>query len=119
MQVDDDFVILALTRQFNRNLVGYLTWKAGSDSTMATVAVYENEWCRVLGSITLGVRHSYVSGSYTHKFETRSTRVKVGARYGLVGTFLEWGGETRISDHSILGATLSVGTQTGVTLRLK
>lgn len=111
--------VTTLTRQFNRNLIGYLTWKTGHDSSMATVGVYENEWCRVVGSVTLGARHSYVSGSYTHKFETRNTRVKVGARYGLVGTFVEWGGETKVSNHSNFGATLSVGTHTGVTLRLK
>lgn len=112
-------LVTILTRQFNRNLIGYITWKTGYDSSMSTVGVYENEWCRVVCSVTLNTRHSYLSGSYTHKFETRGTRIKLGAKYGLVGAFVEWGGETQISDHSTFGATLSVGTQTGVTLRLK
>lgn len=40
-------------------------------------------------------------------------------RSGLFGTVVEYGAERKISRHSILGATVSVGVPQGVTLKIK
>lgn len=46
-------IVIALTQQFNKNLIGYLTFKTGIDNSLSTVVVYENEFHRVNGSITV------------------------------------------------------------------
>ena len=108
-----------LTRQFSKNFIGYMSWKAGGDSSLATVVVYENSLCRVNSSVSFGIRHSFISGSYTHKFKERDARIKVGLKLGTLGAMVEYGCEAKVSQHSILGAAMSVGTHTGVTLRIK
>lgn len=40
-------------------------------------------------------------------------------RSGFFGTVVEYGAETKISRHSILGATVSVGVPQGVSLKIK
>lgn len=41
------------------------------------------------------------------------------SRAGFFGTIVEYGAERKISRHSILGATVSVGVPQGVTLKIK
>ena len=108
-----------LTRQFSKNFIGYLSWKTGGESSLATVVVYENALCRVNGSISFGLRNSFISSSYTHKFKERDARLKLGIKVGSLGVMLEYGCEAKVSQHSVLGAAISVGTHTGVTLRIK
>lgn len=107
-----------LTRQFSKNFIGYMNWKAGGDSSLSTVIVYENQLCRVNSSVSFGLRNSYVSSSYTHKFK-QDTRVKLGFKFGTLGAMLEYGIEAKASQHSTIGAAMTVGTHTGVTLRLR
>lgn len=40
-------------------------------------------------------------------------------RSGFFGTVVEYGAETKISRHSILGATVSIGVPQGVSLKIK
>lgn len=40
-------------------------------------------------------------------------------RSGIFGTVVEYGAETKISRHSVLGATVSVGVPQGVSLKIK
>lgn len=40
-------------------------------------------------------------------------------RSGFFGTVVEYGAETKISRHSVLGATVSVGVPQGVSLKIK
>lgn len=42
-----------------------------------------------------------------------------GLRSGFFGTVVEYGAERKISRHSILGATVSVGVPQGVSLKIK
>lgn len=46
---------------------------------------------------------------------------KIGSLYrsGFFGTVVEYGAETKISRHSVLGASVSVGVPQGVTLKIK
>ena len=112
-------LVTVLTRQFSKNFVGYISWKAGGDSSLSTVVVYENQLCRVNSSISFGIRNSYISSSYTHKFQMHDGRVKLGVKLGTQGAMFEYGCEARVSQHSILGAAISLGSFTGVTLRIK
>lgn len=112
-------LVTVLTRQFSKNFVGYISWKAGGDSSLSTVVVYENQLCRVNSSISFGIRNSYISSSYTHKFQMHDGRVKLGVKLGTQGAMFEYGCEARVSQHSILGAAISIGSFTGVTLRIK
>ncbi|KAH9528393.1 DnaJ (Hsp40), sub C, member 11 [Dermatophagoides farinae] len=110
---------LILTRQFSKHFIGYLSYKAGIDSSMNTTMIYENEYCRVNGSLQFGYRNSFISSSYTHKFKQNNTRVKVGLKFGFLGIMMDYGCETRLSQYSTLGAAMTVGTIAGVNLRIK
>ncbi|KPM02769.1 DnaJ-like protein 2 [Sarcoptes scabiei] len=116
LQPDSAFVI---TRQFSKNLVGHLSYKTGLDSSMSTAIVFENEHCRVNGALQFGYRNSFISSSYTHKFQTNQTRVKLGLKFGLLGTILDYGCETKITQYSVLGAAMTVGSLAGINLRIK
>ncbi|OTF72773.1 DnaJ-like protein [Euroglyphus maynei] len=110
---------LTLTRQFSKHFIGHLSYKAGLDSSMNTTMAFENEYCRINGSLQFGYRNSFISSSYTHKFKQNNTRVKVGLKFGIVGVMLDYGCETRLSQYSTLGAAMTVGTIAGVNLRIK
>lgn len=47
------------------------------------------------------------------------TLLSPGLRSGFFGTVVEYGAERKISRHSILGATVSVGVPQGVSLKIK
>lgn len=80
--------------------------------------VFENSYCRVNGSLQFGINNSFISSSYTHKFKRNRLRVKVGVKYGLLGSLFDYGCETKISEFSTLGAALTIGNS-GVNLRIK
>ncbi|KAK7877541.1 hypothetical protein WMY93_031758 [Mugilogobius chulae] len=72
----------------------------------------------VLGS--LGVPHSYLMLSYQYKFQDEDqTKVKGSLKTGWFGTVVEYGAERKISRHSVLSATVSVGVPQGVTLKIR
>lgn len=51
--------------------------------------------------------------------EEEVTLLFSGLRSGFFGTVVEYGAERKISRHSILGATVSVGVPQGVSLKIK
>ncbi|CAB1314942.1 unnamed protein product [Coregonus sp. 'balchen'] len=68
----------------------------------------------------LGVPHSYLMMSYQYKFQDEDqTKVKGSIKTGWFGTVLEYGAERKISRHSVLAATVSVGVPQGVTLKIR
>lgn len=66
-----------------------------------------------------------VEFSHIHDISAYSCEVDVtllfsaGCRSGFFGTVVEYGAERKISRHSILGATVSVGVPQGVSLKIK
>ncbi|XP_067005009.1 dnaJ homolog subfamily C member 11 isoform X2 [Anabrus simplex] len=62
-------LITTLANQLDKNTVGYLTWRAGLQSSMSTIVVRDTPTSHMAFSIQFGIPHSYLSLSYTHKFE--------------------------------------------------
>lgn len=92
---------------------------AGNPS-LSTVLFYETEQYRLDGSLSLASQGSYVSTSYTHKLPSYSALVNVGVKVGLNGSLmLEYGCEGKMSSNCLAGASISVGTLSGVALHLR
>ncbi|TNN57061.1 DnaJ subfamily C member 11 [Liparis tanakae] len=99
-------VTTMLARHLDKNTMGYLQWRWGIQSAMNT-------------SI-LGIPHTFVMMSYQYKFQDDDqTKIKGSIKSGFFGTVVEYGAERKISRHSVLGATVSVGVPQGVSLKIK
>uniref|UniRef100_A0A8C7KK74 DnaJ homolog subfamily C member 11 n=1 Tax=Oncorhynchus kisutch TaxID=8019 RepID=A0A8C7KK74_ONCKI len=73
-----------------------------------------------VGPLQLGIPHSFMMMSYQYKFQDDDqTKVKGSIKAGFFGTVVEYGAERKISRHSVLGATVSVGVPQGVSLKIK
>jgi len=98
--------------------MGYLTWKAGMQSSMNTMVVWDTSSNHLAFSLQFGIPNSYAMMSYTHKFQDDG-KVRGSIKAGTFGAIFEYGCEKRVSQHSILGATMTLGIPLGVTLKIK
>uniref|UniRef100_A0A8C3NEV8 DnaJ homolog subfamily C member 11 n=1 Tax=Geospiza parvula TaxID=87175 RepID=A0A8C3NEV8_GEOPR len=104
----------------NCNTMGYLQWRWGIQSAMNTSIVRDTKSSHLTLAMQLGIPHSFMMVSYQHKFQDEDqTRVKGSLKVGFFGTIVEYGAERKISRHSVLGATVSVGVPQGVSLKIK
>ncbi|XP_029651609.1 dnaJ homolog subfamily C member 11-like [Octopus sinensis] len=101
------------------NVQGRLVWSAGMTTAMSTIIVYDSLKRHAVFTVQIGIPNSFVSLSYTHKFQDDDARVRGAVRVGVFSTILECGVEKKITEYSTLGATMLVGVPTGVTLRIK
>ncbi|XP_068934811.1 dnaJ homolog subfamily C member 11 [Petaurus breviceps papuanus] len=109
-----------LARNLDKNTMGYLQWRWGIQSAMNTSIVRDTKTSHFTVAFQLGIPHSFASVSYQYKFQDDDqTRVKGSLKAGFFGTVVEYGAERKISRHSILGATVSVGVPQGVSLKIK
>ncbi|KAF4798944.1 DnaJ subfamily C member 11 [Turdus rufiventris] len=109
-----------LARNLDKNTMGYLQWRWGIQSAMNTSIVRDTKTSHFTVAMQLGIPHSFVMVSYQHKFQDEDqTRVKGSLKAGFFGTIVEYGAERKISRHSVLGATVSVGVPQGVSLKIK
>uniref|UniRef100_A0A8C5MNP8 DnaJ homolog subfamily C member 11 n=1 Tax=Leptobrachium leishanense TaxID=445787 RepID=A0A8C5MNP8_9ANUR len=109
-----------LARHLDKNTVGYIQWRCGIQSSMSTSVVRDTKTSHMTMTLQLGIPHSFMLVSYQHKFEDEDeTRLKGSIKAGLFGTIVEYGAERKISRHSVLGATVSVGVPQGVSLKIK
>uniref|UniRef100_A0A8C6XWH6 DnaJ homolog subfamily C member 11 n=1 Tax=Naja naja TaxID=35670 RepID=A0A8C6XWH6_NAJNA len=109
-----------LARNLDKNTMGYLQWRWGIQSAMNTSLVRDTKTSHFTMAFQLGIPHSFVMVSYQHKFQDEDqTRVKGSLKAGFFGTIVEYGAERKISKHSVLGATVSVGVPQGVSLKIK
>ncbi|XP_072464837.1 dnaJ homolog subfamily C member 11 isoform X1 [Notamacropus eugenii] len=109
-----------LARNLDKNTMGYLQWRWGIQSAMNTSIVRDTKTSHFTMAFQLGIPHSFVSISYQYKFQDDDqTRVKGSLKAGFFGTVVEYGAERKISRHSILGATVSIGVPQGVSLKIK
>ncbi|KAG8434212.1 hypothetical protein GDO86_012546 [Hymenochirus boettgeri] len=81
-----------VARNLDKNTMGYIQWRWGIQSAMNT-------------SIVRDTKNSH----FTMQLQIA----------GLFGTVVEYGAERKVSRHSILGATVSVGVPQGVSLKIK
>jgi DnaJ family protein C protein 11 len=69
-------VVSALATQLDKHTVGYLTWRAGNQSSMSTTIVRDTTKSHTAFSIQFGIPHSFFSLSYTHRFEEMELRLR-------------------------------------------
>ncbi|XP_006784534.1 dnaJ homolog subfamily C member 11-like [Neolamprologus brichardi] len=111
---------LMTARHLDQNTMGYLQWRWGPNSAMTTSLVRDTKSSHFTLALQLGVAHSYLMMSYQYKFQDEDqTKVKGSVKTGWFGTVVEYGAERKISRHSILSATVSIGVPQGVTLKIK
>ncbi|KAM8866843.1 dnaJ homolog subfamily C member 11-like [Synchiropus picturatus] len=111
---------LMTARHLGQNTMGYLQWRWGPNSAMTTSLVRDTKTSHFTLAVQLGVPHSYLMTSYQYKFQDEDqTKVKGSLKTGWFGTVVEYGAERKISRHSVLSATVSVGVPQGVTLKIK
>ncbi|CAB1454672.1 unnamed protein product [Pleuronectes platessa] len=111
---------LMTARHLDQNTMGYLQWRWGPHSAMTTSLVRDTKSSHFTLALQLGVPHSYLMMSYQYKFQDEDqTKVKGSIKTGWFGTVVEYGAERKISRHSVLSATVSVGVPQGVTLKIK
>ncbi|XP_043977557.1 dnaJ homolog subfamily C member 11-like [Gambusia affinis] len=111
---------LMTARHLDQNTMGYLQWRWGPNSAMITSLVRDTKRSHFTLALQLGVPHSYLMMSYQYKFQDEDqTKVKGSVKTGWFGTVVEYGAERKISRHSVLSATVSIGVPQGVTLKIK
>ncbi|KAM9298849.1 dnaJ homolog subfamily C member 11 [Gastrophryne carolinensis] len=109
-----------LARHLDKNTMGYVQWRWGIQSSMNTSIVRDTKTSHFTMALQLGIPHCFVMVSYQHKFQDEEqTRVKGSIKAGVFGTLVEYGAERKISRHSVLGATVSIGVPQGVSLKVK
>uniref|UniRef100_A0A9J7XQN8 DnaJ homolog subfamily C member 11 n=1 Tax=Cyprinus carpio carpio TaxID=630221 RepID=A0A9J7XQN8_CYPCA len=112
-----------LARHLDKNTMGYLQWRWGTQSSMNTSIVRDTKSSHFTFAVAfffLGIPHTFIMMSYQYKFQDDDqTKIKGSVKSGFFGTVVEYGAETKISRHSILGATVSVGVPQGVSLKIK
>ncbi|XP_062396301.1 dnaJ homolog subfamily C member 11a [Sardina pilchardus] len=113
-------VTTVLARHLDKNTMGYLQWRWGTQSSMNTSIVRDTKSSHFTFAMQLGIPHTFMMMSYQYKFQNEDqTKVKGSIKSGFFGTVVEYGAETKISRHSVLGATVSVGVPQGVSLKIK
>nr|AYN74448.1 heat shock protein [Acipenser oxyrinchus oxyrinchus] len=109
-----------LARHLDKNTMGYLQWRWGTQSAMNTSIVRDTKTSHLTFALQLGIPHCFMMLSYQYKFQDEDqTKVKGSLKAGFFGTVVEYGAERKISRHSVLGATVSVGVPQGVSLKIK
>lgn len=67
----------AMANQLDKHTVGYLTWKAGMQSGMNTMIIRDTPNLHLVFSAYIGIPHTYVALSYTHKMPDHEAKVKL------------------------------------------
>uniref|UniRef100_A0A671VEN5 DnaJ homolog subfamily C member 11 n=1 Tax=Sparus aurata TaxID=8175 RepID=A0A671VEN5_SPAAU len=113
-------VTTVLARHLDKNTMGYLQWRWGIQSSMNTSIVRDTKSSHFTFAMQLGIPHTFLMMSYQYKFQDDDqTKIKGSVKSGFFGTVVEYGAERKISRHSVLGATVSVGVPQGVSLKIK
>ncbi|XP_030843189.1 dnaJ homolog subfamily C member 11 isoform X1 [Strongylocentrotus purpuratus] len=112
-------LVLVGARQLDRHTMGYLTWKAGLQSSMNSMVVRDTKDSNISCQLQLGIPNTFASASYSKKFPDHEGRMTASIKAGAFGVVVEYGGEKKVSKHNRLGAKMSIGYPTGVFLRLR
>uniref|UniRef100_A0A3B3Y100 DnaJ homolog subfamily C member 11 n=1 Tax=Poecilia mexicana TaxID=48701 RepID=A0A3B3Y100_9TELE len=113
-------VTTVLARHLDKNTMGYLQWRWGIQSSMNTSVVRDTKSSHFTVAVQLGIPHTFMMMSYQYKFQDEDqTKIKGSVKSGFFGTVVEYGAERKISRHSVVGATVSVGVPQGVSLKIK
>ncbi|KAI0207079.1 DnaJ-like protein subfamily C member 11 [Lamellibrachia satsuma] len=105
--------------QLDKNLQGRLMWNAGFQSSINTMAIWDTEKHHLTWAVQLGFNSSFMMLNYTRKFVENDAKFRSSLRFGTFGVVLEYGCEKKVSQFSVLGATMTVGTPMGVSLKIR
>ncbi|XP_023215664.1 dnaJ homolog subfamily C member 11-like [Centruroides sculpturatus] len=107
-----------IARQLDKHTVGYLTWKTGHRSSMTTTVVWDSNVGHFVGALQFGIPDTFIMASYSRKLH-EDGQIQGSLKLGTFGVQVEYGCETKVSKHSVLGASLVVGIPAGVTLKIR
>ena len=107
-----------VARQLGSHTTGYITLKGGSGSSMESSIVRENENSRLQVGLQLGINNCFASFTYHYKIDV-DTRLRTGLKLGLLESQLSYGVVRKISEHSNIGASITIGSLTGVMLKIR
>nr|XP_058958822.1 dnaJ homolog subfamily C member 11-like [Pocillopora verrucosa] len=107
-----------IVRQLDKNTVGYITYREGLQSSLNTTVITESEDTKAQVTIQFGIPHSFAMVAFVRKIE-KNTKLKGSVKTGTFGSVLQYGCERKISEHSTLTATMSIGIPTGVVVKIK
>ncbi|XP_064598906.1 dnaJ homolog subfamily C member 11-like [Liolophura sinensis] len=105
--------------QIDKNLQGRLSWNPLHPSAMNTTIVYDTEKHHAVLTLQLGIPTTFISTSYSRKFPEEESKLRISCKAGTFGALLEYGFEKKITQYSVLGATMVIGVPTGVLLKIK
>lgn len=111
--------IPTIAHQIDKSTVGYLTYKSGGQSSMSTMVVRDTSRHHTQLNLVMGIPHSYLTLSHTLKFEKLEGRLRGSLKAGTFGAMVEYGVERKVSEHSSLAMSMTVGVPTGVMLKIK
>uniref|UniRef100_T1IL79 J domain-containing protein n=1 Tax=Strigamia maritima TaxID=126957 RepID=T1IL79_STRMM len=104
--------------QLDKHVTGYLTWRAGLQSSMNTTVVWDTAGHHLAFSVQFGLPNTFLMASYARKV-SEEFKIKGSVKAGTFGVLVEYGCEKKISRHSVVGASMIVGTPAGVNLKIK
>ncbi|XP_046850162.1 dnaJ homolog subfamily C member 11-like [Xenia sp. Carnegie-2017] len=107
-----------VARQLGNQTTGYMTWKAGSGSSLETSLVKESANSRLQLGLQLGIKNCFASFSYNYKIAVDTT-VRTGIKLGFLGSNVSYGADHKISERSNIGMSVNVSTLSGVTLKIR
>ncbi|XP_060069298.1 dnaJ homolog subfamily C member 11-like [Ylistrum balloti] len=105
--------------QLDTHLQGRIVWNVGRPSAMRTIVVYDKETYAVIFTAQLGIPSSFLQSVFVKKFPDKDAKVRLSAKISPIGAVVEYGCEKKVSQFSTLGATMSIGTTVGVSLKIK
>uniref|UniRef100_A0A7N6AVL3 DnaJ homolog subfamily C member 11 n=1 Tax=Anabas testudineus TaxID=64144 RepID=A0A7N6AVL3_ANATE len=111
-------ITTVLARHLDKNTMGYLQWRWGIQSSMNTSIVRDTKSSHFTFAMQLGIPHTFMMMSYQYKFQDED-QTKIKGSETLHRETVTYGAERKISRHSVLGATVSVGVPQGVSLKIK
>lgn len=88
-------------------------------TSMSTILEHNTERQYFLFTCSVGIPHCFISASYTRKLIEYEMKLRLAAKVGTFGFMAEYGAEKKISKYSSVVASVSVGSPTGVMLKLK
>ncbi|KAK2188148.1 hypothetical protein NP493_143g03009 [Ridgeia piscesae] len=112
-------VSATVATQLDKNLQGRLMWNAGLHSSINTMAIWDTEKHHLTWAIQLGFSNTFMMIHYTRKFVENDAKFRSSLRFGTFGVVFEYGCEKKVSQFSVLGATMTVGTPMGVSLKIR
>lgn len=110
----------AVGLKLDDHLTGLLVFKGERGlSSLSTIFQYEYEKLFLSVGVQLGIPDSNVSFSYSRTCFDDGLVLKFSARVGTLGARLSYGAQKKVTEHSAVGATVTVGVPHGVSLTLK